>query len=166
MNFLQHLTLFLNSHIRMLPQFLQWFSSSLSSSSAFPLNVFAHQVFSVVILSLLVLSGWSPPRVHAFIYYLYTASRCHISISPIPSSTSCRYFRLEIFANFLLSSSISLSCAHPIFPGHLVSHWAWLQNLFLLHRILPLPPNLFVSSLSSHCLLVSLPCCSWVNIFK
>lgn len=166
MIFLQHLTLFLNSHIRMLPQFLQWFSSSLSSSSAFPLNVFARQVFSVVILSLLVLSGWSPPRVHAFIYYLYTASHCHISISPVPSSPSRRYFRLEIFAIFLLSSSVSLSCAHPTFPGHLVSHWAWLQNICSFFIVSYLCHLIYLSLLSSHSLLVSLPCCSWVNIFK
>lgn len=128
MIFLQYLTLFLNSD-RMLPQFLQWYSSSLSSSSAFPLNVFAHQVFSVVILSLLVLSGWDHPEIT--LEFMLSFTTC---IQPM----SRRYFSLEIIAVFLLSSSISLCYAHSTFPGHLVSHWALPEYLFLLHHLLRL----------------------------
>lgn len=128
--FLQHLTLFFNSQIRMLPQFIQWYSFSLSSSSAFSSDVFAHQIFSVFLLSLLALSGWSHPWVHAFLYYLYTASHCHVGSSPVPPSVSCRYFRLEIVAVFLLSSSVSLSCALPPSLVIFLSHPASAPNIW------------------------------------
>lgn len=106
MIFLQYLTLFLNSHIRVLPQFLQWYSSSLSSSSAFPLNVFALQVFSVVILSLLVLSGWGHPEITLEFMLSFTTCIQPItatlalaqSLPPCPAGTSD--LKLLLFSYF------------------------------------------------------------------
>lgn len=176
--FLQHLTPFLTSHLKILPQFLQWCSFFLFltflglSSFAFPSNVFAHQAFSVVLLSFLVLSRLSHP-LSCFHLLPVLASHCHISVSPVPSSMACRNFRLEVVAVFLLLSSISLSYTHLTFLGHLISLWASPQNicsflspLFLFHHPLPLPPDLLVSSLSFHSFLVCLPCCYVSYHFK
>lgn len=103
---------------------------------------------------------------HTFVYYPLSASHYYVSVSPVPSSTACRCFRLEIIAVFLLLSSTSLCYAYSTFPGHMISLRASPQNicsflslLFLLHHLLPLPLSLLVSSLPSHSFLVCLPCC-------
>lgn len=109
---------------------------------------------------------------HTFVYYLYSASHCYVSVSPVPSSTACRCFRLEIIAVFLLLSLTSLCYAYSTFPGHMISLQASPQNIcsflspLFLHHLWPLPLSLLVSSLFSHSFLVCLPCCYVSYHFK